>query len=111
MNPVAGKAMRRIAIGFIVRLVVSTVISLTGWWLFSTPFDRLPLPRAAIWPIVRVLDFPVALAAELLPIRGMELIFHDPASWCDFCTNGELLRMQMRIAIPVYLLLLYVPTL
>src|SRR5437868_8191000 len=103
--------MRRLIVGFIIRLIASTVISLSVWWLFVTPFDRLPLPPSAVSVIVRILDFPVALAGEVLPIRGMELIFNDHDTWCDFCPIGEMFRQQMRIAIPTYLFLLYLPTL
>jgi hypothetical protein len=103
--------MRRFAIGFTLRLIISTVISLTVWWLFITPFDRVPLPVPAILVMVRILDFPVALAGEVLPIRGMDLAFGDSGSWCDFCSRSERFRQQMRLAIPTYLFLLYVPTL
>jgi hypothetical protein len=103
--------MRRFAIGFTLRLITSTVISLTVWLLFTTPFDRIPLPRPAVFVIARVLDFPVALAGEVLPIRGMELVFHDYDTRCAFCPIEEMFRQQMRIAIPAYLFLLYVPTL
>ena len=103
--------MRKLAIGFAVRLIASIVISLTVWWLFTTPFDRIPLPRSVVTVLVRVLDFPVALAGEVLPIRGMELVFDDHDTWCDFCQPVEMVRLQLRLAIPVYLVLLYVPAL
>lgn len=103
--------MRRVIHGLSVRLILSVLISLMVWWLFTTPFDRLPLPRSVVPVIVRVLDFPVALAGEVLPIRGMELVFDNHDTWCDFCQPGEMFRQQMRLAIPVYLLLLYVPNL
>jgi len=104
--------LRRVSIGLILRLVIATLISLLVWWLSTTPFDRLPLRSPAILAIVRILDFPVALAGELLyPIRGMELVFRDYDTWCDFCPIGEMFRQQMRIAIPTYLFLLYIPTL
>jgi hypothetical protein len=101
--------MRRFVIGFTLRLIISTVISLTVWWLFTTPFERLALPPSAVAVIVRVLDFPVALAGEVLPSRGMELVFDDRGPWCDFCPTGEMFRQQMRIAIPTYPVLLYLP--
>ena len=41
----------------------------------------------------------------------MELVFDDHDTWCDFCPIGEMFRQQMRLAIPVYLVLLYIPTL
>jgi hypothetical protein len=104
--------LRRISIGLVLRLIIATLISLLVWWLSTTPFDRLPLPRPAILVIVRILDFPVALAGELLyPIRGMELVFRDYDTWCDFCSIGEMFWQQMRIAIPTYLILLDIPIL
>jgi hypothetical protein len=103
--------MRRILIGFILRFLIATVISLLVWWLSTTPFDRLPLPRSVVLVAVRLLNFPVALAGELFyPIRGMELLFEDHDTWCDFCPIGEMFRQQIRIAIPTYLALLYIPT-
>jgi hypothetical protein len=104
--------LRRIAIGLALRLIGATVVSLIVWWLFTTPFDRIPLPRsAAIFAIVRILNFPVALAGELLyPIRGLELLFRDYDTWCDFCSTGEMFRQQMRLAVPVYVTLFYIPT-
>jgi len=102
--------MRRIFIRFTLRFLVATVISLLVWWLSTTPFDRLPLPRTVIITTVRLLNFPVALAGELFyPIRGIQLLFEDYSTWCDFCPVGEMFRQQMRIAIPTYLVLLYIP--
>ncbi len=101
---------RRVSIGFVIRLVIAILISLLVWWLATTPFDRLPLSRNAIIAFVRILDFPVALSGELLyPIRGMELVFNDHNSWCDFCPAGGMFRLQMRIAIPTYFVLMYIP--
>ena len=103
-------SMRRTFIGLAVRFLIATALSLLVWWLFVTPFDRLPLSAPAVHVIVGVLNFSVALAGELLyPIRGMAVLFNDGDSWCDFCTSGETFRRQMRIAIPTYLVLLYLP--
>jgi len=103
-------SMRRTLIGLAVRFLIATALSLLVWWLFITPFDRLPFPPPAVHFIVRLLNFPVALAGELLdPIRGIAVLFDDDGSWCDFCTVGEMFRRQMRIAIPTYLFLLYLP--
>jgi hypothetical protein len=52
------------------------------------------------------------LAGELLyPIRGAELLFADHDTWCDFCPPADMFRLQMRLSVPVYFLLLYIPTL
>lgn len=104
---------RRIVIGFLLRLAAATALSLFVWWLAVTPFDRLPFPRSVVTiAVIKVLNFPVALAGELLyPIRGMQLLFDRYDTWCDFCPPDEMFRLQMRIAIPTYVLLLYVPAL
>ncbi|HET8774710.1 MAG TPA: hypothetical protein VFP80_12990 [Thermoanaerobaculia bacterium] len=103
--------MRRTFFGFILRVLIATFISLLVWWLATTPFDRLPLPRSGVVTTVQILNFPVALAGEILyPIRGIQLLFDDYSTWCDFCSSGEMFRQQMRIAIPAYLALLYIPT-
>ena len=101
----------RVVIGFALRLIASTVISVAVWWLMVTPFDRLHLPSPVVFGIVRIFDFPVAVAGEVLPIRGVELVFDDHDTWCDFCTADERFYQQLRIAIPTYLFLLYLPTL
>jgi hypothetical protein len=41
----------------------------------------------------------------------MELVFDDHEPWCDFCPVSEMFWQQIRLAIPVYLVLLYLPTL
>jgi hypothetical protein len=101
--------MKRILIGFAVRLGLATLISTAVWWLVVTPFDRVPLPQAAVFMIVRVLNFPAAVAGELLPIRGFALVFRDYSTWCDFCTLAEATRQQLRVSIPAWVLLLYIP--
>lgn len=103
---------KRTLLGFALRFAAAILISLLIWWLFVTPFDRLPISCAADLFIGRALDFPVALAGELLyPIRGMELVFGDRfGTWCDFCQVEQMFWLQMRLSVPVYLLLLYIPT-
>jgi len=100
---------RRAIAGFIVRVAVATALALTVLWLAVTPFDRIPLPRDFTGVVVRVLNFPVAVAGEVLPIRGFAVVFNTYESWCDFCTTGERIRRQLGLAVPVYVLLFYLP--
>jgi hypothetical protein len=101
---------RRISLGLVLRLIIATALSFIVWWLAVTPFDRLFRPRVITIGIVRILNFPVALAGELLyPIRGIQVVFRDDDTWCDFCSLSEMFRQQVRLAIPVYLFLFYVP--
>ncbi len=94
---------RRISLGLVLRLIIATALSFIVWWLAVTPFDRLFRPRVITIGIVRILNFPVALAGELLyPIRGMQVVFREDDTWCDFCSLSEMFRQQVRLAIPVY---------
>lgn len=103
--------MRRAATGFVVRLAIATAISVGAWLLMVMPFDRPLLPLGMVTAIFRVIDFPVAVAGLLLyPIRGIEVLF-GAGDWCDFCSPAYFGWLQMRIAIPTYLFLLYLPSL
>jgi hypothetical protein len=101
--------MKRIAIGFAVRLVVATLISALIVWLYITAFDRVPIPRDLHIAVVRVLNFPVAVAGGLTRYRGFEVWPESGSSWCCFCSPEYAIRSQMSVSIPTYLLLLYVP--
>lgn len=104
--------MRRAALGFVVRLAIATAISLGTWFLAVIHFNPLHLRLEVVTALIRVVDFPVAVAGELLyPIRGFEVAFNDGGQWCDFCSPWRFLWLQMRIAIPTYLFLLYLPSL
>ena len=102
---------RRAIIGFIVRLAIATAISAFVFYLWITPFDRQPFPKSVTMALIRVLDFPVALAGSFLPIRGIYVLFDSFDNGCDFCTPAQHFWRQMRIAIPTYLFLLYLATL
>jgi len=105
----------RRTLGFALRLAGATALSLLVWWLAVTPFDRLPPPLSRssfLFIAIRILNFPVAVAGELFyPIRGVQVLFDGYSTWCDFCPPDELFRHQMRIAIPTYLVLFYLPSL
>jgi hypothetical protein len=101
--------MKRIAIGFTVRLVVATLISALIVWLFTTPFDRVPIPRDLHIAAGRVLNFPVAVAGRLTSYRGFDVWPESGSSWCCFCSWEYYVWSQMRVSIPTYLLLLYLP--
>ncbi|HJW96076.1 MAG TPA: hypothetical protein VJ901_20880 [Thermoanaerobaculia bacterium] len=96
--------------GFFIRLVIATAIAAGVWWLIITPFNRQPLPQAQFALIVPALNFPVALAGELFyPERGIALVTDDGGSWCCFCSPAMMTWRQLRIAIPAYLFVLYLP--
>lgn len=65
--------MKRVVIGFGLRLVGATIISVIIVWLSITPFDRVPIPRGLHIATARVLNFPVAVAGRLTRYRGLEV--------------------------------------
>jgi hypothetical protein len=100
--------MKRVAIGFVLRLVAATLISGLIVWLFITPYDRVPIPRGFQLFAARALNFPVAVAGGLTPYRGIEVWPESGSTWCCFCSSQYAIWSQMRVSVPTYLLLLYV---
>lgn len=99
--------------GFIVRLLLPTIISAFIVWLWVTPFDRVPVavPRGLYVATAKVLNFPVAVAGGIGAYRGFDVWPDDHSTGCCFCSRRYVSISQMRVSVPAYLLLLYVPTL
>jgi hypothetical protein len=102
-------SVKRAAIGFVVRLLGAAAFSAIIAWGFFLRFDEIPLPRNIYSRLIQVLNFPVALAGQLVPsIRGFDLLYYD-GQWCDFCSLQYMVCRQLLLAIPVYTALLYLP--
>jgi hypothetical protein len=102
-------SVKRAAIGFIARLLGAAAISAIIAWGFQLRFDEIPLPRNVYIRLLQVLNFPVALAGQLVPsIRGFDILYYD-GQWCDFCSLQYTVGRQLMLAIPVYTALLYLP--
>jgi hypothetical protein len=99
-------------LGFIHRVAYATLISFVVWFLWTARFDTLPLGRDLQLGIVKVLDFPVAMLSERMPLTGWLSI--DPFTRDQMGhnePNEKVLLWHLRTAVPVYVVLFYLPNL
>jgi hypothetical protein len=92
----------RCLLGFIHRVAYATLISFVVWFLWTARFDRLPLDRDLQLGIVKVLDFPVAMVSERMPLTGWLSI--DPFTRDQMGhnePNEKVLLRHLRLAVPV----------
>ncbi|SRR5258706_10480028 len=98
------------AIGFIHRVVYATLFAATAWYACTTPFTSGKEKRVLTW-LCYTFNYPTALIGRLTsPIRGMDVFNSAGSTWCDACTRGEALWYHIRFAVPVYVILFYIPT-
>lgn len=95
-------------IGLSHRVAYATAVALVGFLLAVMPAG------AKVPGLARLLDLPVAAAGLLLPVtwRGVDLWFR-PWEFHPYSSDHFVVGMlqHLRIAIPVYVLLFYVPNL
>jgi hypothetical protein len=99
-------------LGFIHRVAYAALVSFVVWFLWTARFDTLPLGRDLQLRIVSVLDFPVAMVSEQMPLDGWRSI--DPFSRDQMGhnePNEKVLLWHLRLAMPVYVVLFYLPNL
>lgn len=102
----------RLVIGFVHRLAYATLIGFVTWFLWTARFDTLPLGHDLQLAVVRILAAPVVPASRLTSDTGWKAI--DPFT-SDVVGHNEpsekLLLWHLRLAIPVYVSLFYLPSL
>jgi hypothetical protein len=102
----------RPVIGFIHRVTYAMLIGFITWFLWIARFDTLPFDRDIQTGMIKVLSFPVALVSEQTPITGWKAI--DPFTK-DIVGHNEpnekVLLWHLRLAVPVYVVLFYLPNL
>lgn len=102
-------AMTRYAAGFIHRAAYATLTAIVVWILYVFPFD--PGSYRFRLAAVKVLDWPVAMVSRQMP-PSLKAI--DPFSDYPFAHNERaeyVLLLHLRLAVPVYILLFYLPSL
>lgn len=85
--------MKRAVIGFVVRLILATIIGGLSWYSCVSLIGSFP----------RLQSFACFVIGA--PVVAVERY----GSWCDFCSPDELMWNNLRIAVPIYILLLYIP--
>jgi amino acid transporter len=99
-------------LGFIHRIAYAVLVSFVVWFLWTARFDTLSLGRDFQLGIVKVLDFPVAMVSERMPLTGWRSI--DPFTRDQMGhnePNEKVLLWHLRLAVPVYVVLFYLPNL
>ena len=102
---------RGLVIGFIHRVVYASLIALVTWHACTWPFGESLIRRRIVTAICLTFNAPTAIVGRITaPYRGMDVIFDRGGEWCDFCQPQEVLWRHVRFAVPVYVVLFYVPS-
>src|SRR4051794_973604 len=103
---------RRVLIGFMHRVVYATLFALLAWHACTWPFSNSIVQRRVATAVCYTLNFPTAIIGRVTsPYRGIDVFFDRGGEWCDFCSAQQVLWYHVRFAIPVYVVLFYIPTL
>ena len=100
--------MRKLVVGFFNRLAYATAIALGGLLLAVMPAGLRIDPTGVL---TKLLNLPVAAVGLILPDgwKSIDLWFGTNA--LHYSHFSEVLVRHLRLAIPVYVLLFYIPTL
>jgi hypothetical protein len=102
------KSARRWLVGLSHRVACATLIGIYTWLFSYLPYSATP---RLLGDLAYIFDFPVAAASLVLPFpfKGIDLFFGRGVG--EFMSKETLLFWHLRVAIPVYVLLFYVPNL
>ena len=96
-------------VGFIHRVTYAVLLSVFVWYLTLVPFTMTPLRRSSHLALVKVLDFPVAMVSSVLPWQAKGIDLFSEERQPERANMWELLHAHVRVAVPVYVILFYVP--
>jgi len=92
------------------RVTYATLFAVMTWFACGYPaaFGRhVALQNAVCYG----LDYPIAVVGRLMaPYRGIDVFFDRGGEWCDFCSAQGVLWAHVRFAVPIYVVLFYIPT-
>jgi hypothetical protein len=97
------------AVGLVHRVIYATLFAMLGWYscLFPPGFPRQAGVQRGL---CYALTYPLAVIGRLTePYRGLDVFFGQGGEWCDFCTAQQVLWYHIRFAVPVYVVLFYLP--
>jgi hypothetical protein len=98
-------------IGLVHRVAYATLFAGATWYACGYPnaFRSNPALQKAV---CYGLDYPIAVIGRVTaPYRGIDVFFDRGGEWCDFCSAQQVLWYHVRFAVPVYVVLFYLPTL
>jgi len=102
--------MSRVLVGFVHRVVYATLFALLAWHACTWQFGNSLVQRRVATAVCYTLDFPPAIVSRITsPYRGID-VFFNRGEWCETCPWQQELWLHVRFAVPVYVMLFYVPT-
>lgn len=101
----------RVFVGLSHRIVYALVIALAAWHACTWPFGESATQRKTVQTVCYACNFPTAVIGRVTaPYRGIDVFFDRGGEWCDFCSPQQVLWYHIRFAVPVYVVLFYIPT-
>ena len=102
---------RRVLTGFVHRVVYAMLFALLAWHACTWPFGNSLVQRRVATAVCYTLDFPTAIVGRVTsPYRGID-VFFERGEWCETCSWQQELWVHVRFAVPVYVVLFYLPNL
>lgn len=103
---------RRVLTGFVHRVVYAMLFALLAWHACTWPFGNSIAQRRVATAVCYTLNLPTAIIGRVTsPYRGIDVFFDRGGEWCDFCSAQQILWNHVRFAVPVYVVLFYLPNL
>jgi hypothetical protein len=103
--------MKRHLLGFIHRVAYAGLFALISWHACTWPFGESSTQRTVVAAVCYTFNAPTAVVGRITaPYRGMDALFDRGGEWCDFCSPQQVLWYHIRFAVPIYVVLFYIPT-
>ena len=105
------RPVRRQVTGFVHRFTYAVLAAGLAWYSCTFPpaFEWQVQPQKML---CYGLTFPTSVIGLITyPQTGIDVIFNEGASqWCHHCTAQEVLWYHAKFAVPIYVLLFYLPS-
>lgn len=99
----------RVLPGLAHRIAYATVVSVAIWYLLLVPFSETSLPRPLHDGLLKLLDLPIAAVNTILPWQWKGIDAWSSERQPEYGSIWKLLYVHLRIAVPVYVALFYLP--
>lgn len=98
-------------IGLVHRVVYATLFALLAWHACTWPFGNSVVQRRLATAVCYTFNLPTAIVGRITsPYRGID-VFCNRGEWCETCPWQQELWVHVRFAVPVYVVLFYLPNL
>ena len=91
------------------RVAYAIVIGVAIWYFALVPFSETSIPRPLHEWLLKLLDLPIAAVNAILPWQWKGIDVWSSERQPEYSNVLKMLRVHLRVAVPVYVLLFYVP--